>query len=66
MAPADALTATAVAFMSEFESIRPYRDDEVQAVLQRLTADRGFLSVLARFLLPRPLWSLEGLVRNGL
>ena len=35
--------------MVDFESIRPYRDDEVAAVLDRLLADPAFLQTLLRF-----------------
>lgn len=36
-----------------FADIRPYRDDEVAAVLSRLLGDRELLSALARLRLPR-------------
>ncbi|MBF7730378.1 1-acyl-sn-glycerol-3-phosphate acyltransferase [Pseudomonas sp. N040] len=52
--------------MGEFDSIRPYRDDEVSAVLARLTSDPTLLGLLTRFRFPRlagPLgWLLRPLV----
>ncbi len=38
--------------MTDFESIRPYRDDEVTAVLRRLARDRAMLRDVARFIAP--------------
>lgn len=39
--------------MGEFDSIRPYADHEVPAVLARLLADETFLGALTRFRFPR-------------
>ena len=39
--------------MGEFDSIRPYNDAEVPAVLARLLADQAFLSILTHFRFPR-------------
>jgi len=36
-----------------FDDIRPYRDDEVAAVIQKLIHDQGLLSSIASFKLPR-------------
>ena len=36
--------------MTDFDDIRPYRDDEVHAVLHRVIAEPEFLSAIARFL----------------
>ncbi|WP_045858354.1 1-acyl-sn-glycerol-3-phosphate acyltransferase [Teredinibacter purpureus] len=38
--------------MSEFEDIRPYNDDEVRPIIERLLADGEFLDTLAKFKLP--------------
>lgn len=50
-----------------YQSIRPYRDDEVEAVLQRLVRDDGCISALTRYQFPNasgPLgWLLRPLVR---
>ncbi|MES2820385.1 MAG: 1-acyl-sn-glycerol-3-phosphate acyltransferase [Pseudomonadota bacterium] len=39
--------------MGEFDSIRPYNDAEVPAVLARLLADKAFLHILTHFRFPR-------------
>lgn len=39
--------------MQEFESIRPYQDEEVEEVVARLIRDDGLRRAAARFLLPR-------------
>lgn len=56
--------------MVDFESIRPYRDDEVAAVLDRLLADPAFLQTLLRFRFPRlagPLgWLLKPVIAHRL
>ncbi|MBB6341512.1 hypothetical protein HNP49_001669 [Pseudomonas fluvialis] len=56
--------------MVDFESIRPYRDDEVAAVLARLLADPAFLQTLLRFRFPRlagPLgWLLKPVIAHRL
>lgn len=39
--------------MSEFDAIRPYNDDEVSAVIQRLINDSEFLDSTAKLKLPR-------------
>ena len=36
-----------------FDDIRPYRDDEVAVVIQKLIHDQGLLSSIASFKLPR-------------
>lgn len=50
-----------------FQSIRPYRDNEVEAVLQRLIRDDECISALTRYQFPRasgPLgWLLKPMVR---
>src|SRR5690554_1519255 len=50
-----------------YQSIRPYRDDEVEAVLQRLVRDDECISALMRYQFPRasgPLgWLLKPIVR---
>ena len=38
--------------MDQFDSIRPYNDDEVAAVLQRLLADADFLSMITQYRFP--------------
>ncbi|MET1078310.1 MAG: 1-acyl-sn-glycerol-3-phosphate acyltransferase [Pseudomonas sp.] len=52
--------------MGEFDSIRPYNDAEVPAVLARLLADQAFLEILTHFRFPRlasPLgWLLKPLI----
>ncbi len=56
--------------MGEFDSIRPYADHEVPAVLARLLADPTFLGILTRFRFPRlagPLgWLLKPLIAHRL
>lgn len=45
---------------SRFDDIRPYRDDEVPAVLARVVADPELLGALARFRFPSlPVWLLD-------
>jgi hypothetical protein len=39
--------------MGEFDSIRPYQDDEVRAVLARLANDQTLQNILVRFRFPR-------------
>ena len=39
--------------MGEFDSIRPYADAEIPAVLARLLADDAFLDILTQFRFPR-------------
>ncbi len=39
--------------MQEFESIRPYQDEEVEEVIARLVRDPGLRAAASRFLLPR-------------
>ncbi len=39
--------------MENFDAIRPYRDDEVPAVLARLARDRDLRRAMAQFLFPR-------------
>lgn len=38
--------------MSEFDDIRPYNDDEVRPILERLLADGEFLDTVTKFKLP--------------
>jgi len=38
--------------MDQFDSIRPYNDDEVATVLQRLLADVDFLSIITQYRFP--------------
>lgn len=56
--------------MGEFDSIRPYADHEVPAVLARLLADSTFLGILTHFRFPRlarPLgWLLKPLIAHRL
>jgi 1-acyl-sn-glycerol-3-phosphate acyltransferase len=49
--------------MGEFDSIRPYQDDEVAAVLTRLTSDRTLLGMLTRFRFPHLAGPLGWLLR---
>ncbi|MFT6388782.1 MAG: 1-acyl-sn-glycerol-3-phosphate acyltransferase [Cellvibrionaceae bacterium] len=43
--------------MNQFDDIRPYRDDEVRATINRLVNDKEFISVVARFRFPAyPNW----------
>lgn len=54
---------TTTAEMSEFDDIRPYRDDEVRPVIQRLMADRDLADTLLSMQYPRaPRW-LQPLLR---
>ncbi|TNF91127.1 MAG: glycerol acyltransferase, partial [Gammaproteobacteria bacterium] len=39
--------------MHEFESIRPYRDQEVAEVVARLVRDRKLIDAASRLFLPR-------------
>jgi 1-acyl-sn-glycerol-3-phosphate acyltransferase len=39
--------------MTNFDDIRPYRDDEVSAVIERLLSDREFLDFLSKYHSPR-------------
>ena len=39
--------------MGEFDTIRPYNDSEVPAVLDRLFSDKAFLDILTHFRFPR-------------
>lgn len=39
--------------MQEFDGIRPYRDDETRAAIDRLTKDPEFLEMIGRFKSPR-------------
>ncbi len=39
--------------MTNFDEIRPYRDDEVQEVIRQLLSDREFLDFLAKYHSPR-------------
>ena len=50
--------------MQDFESIRPYRDDEVVGVVARLLRDPKLLNAAAKFLAPRLEALLPGVVPN--
>lgn len=50
--------------MVEFDAIRPYTDDEVPAVLQRLTRDNELLGILASHHFPRLSRWFPGLVKK--
>ena len=56
--------------MSEFDGIRPYNDEEVPVVLQRLLYDNEFLDSIVKFKLPKSLgklsFALRGTVRSRL
>lgn len=56
--------------MGEFDTIRPYDDSEVKAVLHRLLADPAFLDILIRFRFPRFAgalgWALRPLIARKL
>jgi hypothetical protein len=56
--------------MGEFDTIRPYDDSEVKAVLHRLLADPAFLDILTRFRFPRFAgalgWALRPLIARKL
>ncbi|CAH0135473.1 hypothetical protein SRABI70_00154 [Pseudomonas sp. Bi70] len=56
--------------MGEFDSIRPYADAEIPAVLARLLADDAFLDILTQFRFPRlagPFgWLLKPLIAHRL
>ncbi|BBG29698.1 glycerol-3-phosphate O-acyltransferase [Zymobacter palmae] len=47
------VTMTTTSTPDRFDSLRPYRDDEVVAVLDRLAHDREFLNLVGRYRLPR-------------
>lgn len=49
--------------MGSFDNIRPYNDDEVVAVLQRLSTDPDFLNVILRYRYPALANSLGWLLR---
>lgn len=50
--------------MQQFDAIRPYGDDEVEAAVQRLTHDPDFQLMIGRFQSPRLVRWLPGLVRR--
>ena len=56
--------------VSDFEDIRPYRDDEITAVVARLVDDREFIDTLARMKFTRLAqwlpWLLRPLIRRAL
>ena len=59
------MTVTMTTSSSErFDSLRPYRDDEVAAVLHRLAHDREFLNLIGRYRLPRLIKYWPGLARS--
>ncbi|WP_404362634.1 1-acyl-sn-glycerol-3-phosphate acyltransferase [Marinobacter sp.] len=49
--------------MQEFDGIRPYRDDETRAAIDRLTKDPEFLEMVGRFKSPRLTRWAPGLTR---
>lgn len=49
--------------MDQFESIRPYNDNEVASVLQRLLADVDFLSIITQYRFPKASRYLGWLLR---
>ena len=49
--------------MDQFDSIRPYNDDEVATVLQRLLADVDFLSIITQYRFPNASRYLGWLLR---
>ena len=56
--------------MTEFDDIRPYRDDEVRPTLNRLLADQEFIDAVVRLKFPKMRawlgWLLKPLVRSKL
>ena len=56
--------------MGEFDTIRPYDDAEVPAVLARLLSDKAFLDILTHFRFPRLAgafgWLLKPLIAHRL
>lgn len=56
--------------MSEFDGMRPYNDQEVGAVLERLLQDKEFLDSIIKFKLAKPFasvgFALRGLIRSRL
>ena len=57
------VTMTTTSTPDRFDSLRPYRDDEVVAVLDRLAHDREFLNLVGRYRLPRLMKHLPCLAR---
>ncbi len=49
--------------MDQFDSIRPYHDNEVAAVLQRLLADADFLSMITQYRFPTASRYIDWLLR---
>lgn len=49
--------------MDQFDSIRPYHDDEVAAVLQRLLTDKDFLSMITQYRFPTASGYMDWLLR---
>ncbi len=49
--------------MDQFDSIRPYNDDEVAPVLQRLLADADFLSMITQYRFPTASRYIDWLLR---
>ena len=49
--------------MDQFDSIRPYHDNEVAAVLQRLLADTDFLSMITQYRFPTASRYVDWLLR---
>ncbi|QAX81842.1 1-acyl-sn-glycerol-3-phosphate acyltransferase [Candidatus Pseudomonas adelgestsugas] len=50
--------------MGEFDTIRPYNDSEVPAVLARLFSDKAFLDILTHFRFPRFAGTLGWLLKS--
>ncbi len=49
--------------MDKFKDIRPYQDDEIRPVVDKLMADREFLTSIARFYAPRLTLAFPGLMQ---
>lgn len=49
--------------MSEFDEIRPYRDDEVDEVIGRLGLDAEFIEFITRYRFPRAMQLIPRLIR---
>lgn len=63
-------TMTTISPSDRFNSLRPYRDDEVTAVLDRLAHDREFLNLIGHYRLPKLMkfvpWMARFIARLGL
>ena len=49
--------------MEKFDAIRPYRDEEIRKVLERLLIDREFITSIANFFHPRLSFFIPPLIR---